>query len=92
VSATRGEAGEPVPKSVDGADLGTVRAAELRRATAERLGVQRVELLGYRDAGFDGDDAEPRRRRDHRRPRHHRDARPARGGHAEQVDVPRRAR
>jgi N-acetyl-1-D-myo-inositol-2-amino-2-deoxy-alpha-D-glucopyranoside deacetylase len=53
VSATRGEAGEPVPGSVDGADLGTVRAAELRRA-AERLGVRRVELLGYRDSGFDG--------------------------------------
>ena len=54
VSATRGEAGEPVPGSVDGRDLGTVRAAELRRA-ADRLGVQRVELLDYRDSGFDGD-------------------------------------
>jgi len=54
VSATRGEAGEPVPGSVDGADLGSVRAAELRRA-AGRLGVRRVELLGYRDSGFDGD-------------------------------------
>ena len=57
VSATAGEAGEAVPGSVDGADLGSVRSAELRRA-AERLGVRRVELLGYRDSGFDGDLAE----------------------------------
>ena len=54
VCATRGEAGESVPGSVDGADLGTVREAELHRA-AERLGVRRVELLGYRDSGFEGD-------------------------------------
>ncbi|SOD98897.1 PIG-L deacetylase family protein [Blastococcus haudaquaticus] len=54
VCATRGEAGEPVPGSADGADLGAVREDELRRA-AERLGVRRVELLGYRDSGFDGD-------------------------------------
>ncbi|MGY1805291.1 PIG-L deacetylase family protein [Blastococcus sp. SYSU D00922] len=53
VCATRGEAGETVPGTVDG-DLGTVREAELRRAAA-RLGVARVELLGYRDSGFDGD-------------------------------------
>jgi N-acetyl-1-D-myo-inositol-2-amino-2-deoxy-alpha-D-glucopyranoside deacetylase len=53
VCATRGEAGEPVPGSADGADLGTVREGELRGAAA-RLGVQRVELLGYRDSGFDG--------------------------------------
>ncbi|MFD2094250.1 PIG-L deacetylase family protein [Blastococcus deserti] len=51
--ATRGEAGEPAPGSPDG-DLGTVREGELRRAAA-RLGVGRVELLGYRDSGFDGD-------------------------------------
>lgn len=54
VCATRGEAGESVPGSVDGADLGTVRETELRRA-AGRLGVARVELLDYRDSGFDGD-------------------------------------
>ena len=54
VCATRGEAGESVPGSVDGVDLGTVREGELRRA-AERLGVGSVELLGYRDSGFDGD-------------------------------------
>jgi LmbE family N-acetylglucosaminyl deacetylase len=54
VCATRGEAGDAVPRSADGVDLGTVREAELRRA-AEHLGVRRVELLGYRDSGFDGD-------------------------------------
>lgn len=53
VCATRGEAGEPVPGSTGGAELGTVREGELRRA-ASRLGVTRVELLGYRDSGFDG--------------------------------------
>jgi LmbE family N-acetylglucosaminyl deacetylase len=52
--ATRGEAGEPQPGSADGGDLGAVREAELHRAAA-RLGVARVELLGYRDSGFDGD-------------------------------------
>lgn len=52
--ATRGEAGEPQPGSADGGDLGAVREAELHRAAA-RLGVGRVELLGYRDSGFDGD-------------------------------------
>lgn len=50
--ATRGEAGEATPGTA-GPDLGTVREAELRRA-AERLGVAAVELLGYRDSGFDG--------------------------------------
>jgi LmbE family N-acetylglucosaminyl deacetylase len=52
--ATRGEAGEPHPDRLDGGDLGAVREAELRRAAA-LLGVARVELLGYRDSGFDGD-------------------------------------
>ena len=51
--ATRGEEGERAPGSPEG-DLGTVREDELRRAAA-RLGVARVELLGYRDSGFDGD-------------------------------------
>ncbi|TFV73825.1 PIG-L family deacetylase [Blastococcus sp. CT_GayMR19] len=49
--ATRGEAGEPTPGSTG--DLGAVREAELHRAAA-LLGVTRVELLGYRDSGFDG--------------------------------------
>jgi LmbE family N-acetylglucosaminyl deacetylase len=52
--ATRGEAGEPAPGSPDRGDLGAVREAELRRAAAI-LGASRVELLGYRDSGFDGD-------------------------------------
>jgi LmbE family N-acetylglucosaminyl deacetylase len=52
--ATRGEAGEPRPGSTDGGNLGAVREAELHRAAA-RLGVARVELLGYRDSGFDGE-------------------------------------
>ena len=52
--ATRGEAGEVPPGHPDCADLGAVREAELHRA-AERLGAARVELLGYRDSGFDGE-------------------------------------
>ncbi len=52
--ATRGEAGEPGPGLPAAADLGTVREAELYRAVAH-LGVARVELLGYRDSGFDGE-------------------------------------
>ena len=52
--ATRGESGEPTAGGPDDGDLGAVREAELRRA-AERLGVARVELLGYRDSGFDGE-------------------------------------
>ena len=49
--ATRGEAGEPTPIATG--NLGAVREGELHRAAA-RLGVPRVELLGYRDSGFDG--------------------------------------
>lgn len=54
--ATRGEAGEVRPGSGDddAGDLGAVREAELR-AAADRLGATRVELLGWRDSGFDGD-------------------------------------
>ena len=52
--ATRGEAGEPTPGSAGSGDLGTVREAELRRASG-RLGAARVELLGYCDSGFDGE-------------------------------------
>jgi N-acetyl-1-D-myo-inositol-2-amino-2-deoxy-alpha-D-glucopyranoside deacetylase len=50
--ATRGEAGERAPGTPEDVDLGTIRERELRRA-ADRLGVRRVELLGYRDSGFD---------------------------------------
>lgn len=52
--ATRGEAGKPPADLPDFGDLGAVREAELHRASA-RLGAARVELLGYRDSGFDGD-------------------------------------
>jgi len=58
--ATRGELGEPapglchVPPSPD--ELGAIREAELRAAT-EILGVSRVEVLGWRDSGVDGDPA-----------------------------------
>jgi len=58
--ATRGELGEiapglchvpPAPEL-----LGQIREAELRAATA-LLGVARVEILGWRDSGVDGDPA-----------------------------------
>ena len=52
--ATRGEAGERAAGAPDDEDLGSIREAELRRAAAV-LGVGRVELLGYRDSGFDGE-------------------------------------
>ncbi|WP_448628008.1 PIG-L deacetylase family protein [Geodermatophilus sp. URMC 64] len=52
--ATRGEAGELRPGAPECGDLGAVREAELHRAAA-RLGADRVELLGYRDSGFDGE-------------------------------------
>jgi N-acetyl-1-D-myo-inositol-2-amino-2-deoxy-alpha-D-glucopyranoside deacetylase len=51
--ATRGEAGERTPGAGCCGDLGAVREGELRRA-AGRLGVARVEVLGYRDSGFAG--------------------------------------
>jgi len=58
--ATRGELGEPAPGVFDVAptqeELGEVREAELRAATAI-LGVARVEVLGWRDSGVDGDPA-----------------------------------
>ena len=56
VCATRGEAGEVGADFPADGDLGMVREAELRRAAA-RLGVTRVERLGYRDSGFDGEPA-----------------------------------
>jgi LmbE family N-acetylglucosaminyl deacetylase len=54
--ATRGEAGELPPGFPGSGDLGAVREAELHRAAA-RLGATRVDLLGYRDSGFDGEPA-----------------------------------
>ncbi len=53
VTATRGEVGE-APHLADDIDLGAVREAELREA-AEVLGVDRLELLGYRDSGMVGE-------------------------------------
>jgi LmbE family N-acetylglucosaminyl deacetylase len=55
VTATRGEQGEPVPGVLDdGEELGTRRVQELHRS-AEILGVDRVELLGYEDSGMMGE-------------------------------------
>jgi len=53
--ATRGDAGEAArPGSTT--DLGTVRAGELR-AAADVLGVDRVDLLDFRDSGMSGEPA-----------------------------------
>lgn len=55
VFATGGELGEVVPGVLeDGEPLGARRAVEARRA-GEILGAARVELLGYRDSGMDGE-------------------------------------
>lgn len=55
VTATRGELGEIMPGVLDeGEPLGLRRMAELW-ASAETLGVQRVEVLGYVDSGMMGD-------------------------------------
>lgn len=54
VIATRGEHGEVVPGVLaDGAQLGVHRVAEAM-ASAEVLGVDRVEFLGYVDSGMIG--------------------------------------
>jgi len=55
VLATRGEMGEPVAGVLDeGELLGDRRETELRRS-AEILGVDVVEFLGYRDSGMVGE-------------------------------------
>ncbi|MFP5321886.1 MAG: PIG-L deacetylase family protein [Acidimicrobiia bacterium] len=55
---TRGELGEPAPGLCHATptpeQLGTIREAELRRATA-LLGATKVEVLGWTDSGMDGD-------------------------------------
>lgn len=54
--ATRGELGEPSPDlgaTPSPEELGAIREAELREATA-LLGVSHVELLGWTDSGMDG--------------------------------------
>lgn len=53
VTATRGEVGD-APHLGDDIDLGAIRELELH-AAAEVLGVQRVELLGFRDSGMAGE-------------------------------------
>ena len=52
--ATRGEAGETTDAIPNGADLATIREAELRTA-ADTLGATRVVVLDYVDSGFDGE-------------------------------------
>jgi LmbE family N-acetylglucosaminyl deacetylase len=55
VVATRGELGEPVPGVLaDGEELWERRVVETHEA-ARRLGVGRVEFLGYRDSGMMGE-------------------------------------
>ncbi len=55
VFATRGECGEyPDGFLADGEELGDRRATEVE-ASAAALGVHRVEFLGYRDSGMDGE-------------------------------------
>lgn len=55
VFATRGECGEVAPGFLaDGEELGARREQEAR-ASAAVLGVERVEFLGYRDSGMDGE-------------------------------------
>jgi LmbE family N-acetylglucosaminyl deacetylase len=55
VTATRGELGEPVPGVLaDGEELWTRRVVELERS-AEVLGAERVEILGYKDSGMMGE-------------------------------------
>jgi LmbE family N-acetylglucosaminyl deacetylase len=55
VVATQGEAGEADAAFADAdGSLGSVRSRETE-ASAAALGVDRVEFLGYRDSGLDGD-------------------------------------
>jgi LmbE family N-acetylglucosaminyl deacetylase len=55
VVATHGELGEPVPGVLaEGEELGARRVRETYRS-AEALGVDRVEFLGFRDSGMMGE-------------------------------------
>src|SRR4051794_12754856 len=57
ICATRGEAGTPTPGlGLEDQDIAVVREAELKSAAA-LLGVERVELLDYRDSDMEGDPA-----------------------------------
>jgi LmbE family N-acetylglucosaminyl deacetylase len=58
VTATRGERGvDRAGVLAEGEALGERRQGELRDA-AKRLGVSRLEFLGYQDSGIDGDDTD----------------------------------
>ena len=57
VCATRGEAGDVEPKYMEGfKDIAGMRTAELMKA-AQALGLKEVFLLGYRDSGMPGMEA-----------------------------------
>jgi len=55
VVATRGELGEYAPDALAPGETLAKRRVEEQRAAAEVLGVDRVEYLGYRDSGMDGE-------------------------------------
>jgi LmbE family N-acetylglucosaminyl deacetylase len=55
VLATRGELGEYSPDALAPGETLTERRVAEQRASAEVLGVDRVEYLGYRDSGMDGE-------------------------------------
>jgi LmbE family N-acetylglucosaminyl deacetylase len=59
VLGTRGEQGEPVPGVLaEGEQLWERRVVETHRS-AEILGVERVEFLGYEDSGMMGEPTTP---------------------------------
>ncbi len=55
VCATKGELGEVAPGFLTDGESLTDRRVEEVRAAAQILGAQRVEFLGYRDSGMDGE-------------------------------------
>jgi LmbE family N-acetylglucosaminyl deacetylase len=55
VTATRGEHGEPVPGVLDDGELLWQRRVVETHRSAEILGVERVEFLGYEDSGMMGE-------------------------------------
>src|SRR5699024_9104782 len=55
VFATRGELGMPVPGVLDEGETLPMRRSAESHASAEVLGVERVEFLGWTDSGMAGD-------------------------------------
>jgi LmbE family N-acetylglucosaminyl deacetylase len=55
VVATRGELGEYAPDALAPGETLAERRVEEQRAAADVLGVDRVEYLGYRDSGMEGE-------------------------------------